>query len=146
MAKWSSRSLAAYETLHPSLQLLCDKVLQIHDCSIVYGYRSKELQDKLHAEGKSKLKFPQSKHNTFPSEAVDLIPYVKGQDPYHLPLITHFAGIVLGVARELYNSAQMRYRIRWGGNWSTQPDNPSFTEILEQGRFFDAAHYELYME
>jgi peptidoglycan L-alanyl-D-glutamate endopeptidase CwlK len=51
------------------------QVIKKTDFSVICGHRSKEDQDKAFAEGHSKLKWPNSKHNKVPSEAVDIVPY-----------------------------------------------------------------------
>lgn len=134
---WSQKSYNAYITLDPDLRILCDSILPEHDCSILWGYRSEDIQNDLYARGLSKLKFPQSKHNKYFSEAVDLIPYAKGLDPYGDPrYVTYFCGMVLGHADRLYQNGKMAKRVRWGGNWSTSRANPFSS-------FFDAYHFEL---
>lgn len=49
------------------------------DFAIVCGHRSKQDQDAAFKNGTSKLKYPNSKHNKLPSEAVDFAPYVGGK-------------------------------------------------------------------
>lgn len=44
------------------------------DFTILCGHRNKEDQDAAFAAGKSKLKWPDSKHNFNPSKAVDIAP------------------------------------------------------------------------
>lgn len=139
MNKWSSKSQAQYDTLHLDLKTLCDAVLIVHDCSILYGNRGKELQNQLFADGKSTLKYPDSKHNTLPSIAVDLLPYRRHWNPYGQgsdKYSAYFSGIVLGIAERLLFEGHMKYKIRWGGNWSTIR-NKDFAS------FYDAYHFEL---
>jgi peptidoglycan LD-endopeptidase CwlK len=139
--QWSNRSQLHYDTLHPDLQVMCDTVLVYHDCSILYGHRDKNTQNSLYNDGKSKLKYPQSKHNALPSEAVDLIPYRKGYNPYgnasEARYGSYFCGLVLGIADRLYAEGEMSMRIRWGGNWSTQRNKPF-------AKFYDGYHFELF--
>jgi peptidoglycan L-alanyl-D-glutamate endopeptidase CwlK len=45
------------------------------DFSVICGFRGEKEQNEAYASGNSKLKWPQSKHNKTPSEAVDIVPY-----------------------------------------------------------------------
>lgn len=140
MNQWGEKSLVHYETLHRDLQYLCDTVLRYHDCSIIYGHRDEQTQNDLFVAGKSKLIYPKSRHNKYPSEAVDLIPYRKGYNPYGTPQEQaygkYFCGLVLGIADMLLLEGHMRYAIRWGGNWSTKRDK-------RLASFYDGYHFEL---
>ena len=121
MPEFSPRSLQRLSECHPSLQKLFTEVVKSRDCAVLCGYRSKEEQEKAFNEGKSKAHFGKSKHNTFPSEAVDVMPYpVRWDDPEGL---SDFAGFVLSTAKDL------SIKIRWGGHFKT---------------FFDGPHYELF--
>ena len=142
MYKWSAKSQIQYDTLSKDLQLLSDTVLLYHDCSILWGNRNKEIQNALYNGGKSKLKYPESKHNLYPSEAVDLIPYRKGWNPFLLDQKTkrygsYFSGLVVAYADSLYFVGRMEKKIRWGGNWSIQRDKPFAS-------FYDGFHFESY--
>lgn len=137
MNSWSEKSQNKLHTLDPDLRILCNTMLQIHDCSILWGYRDADTQNALYDKGWSKLRFPASKHNKYFSEAVDLAPYLGGKDPYgDKQIVTYFAGLVLGTASILYQRNEMSKKIRWGGNWSTNRAKPFAS-------FFDAYHFEL---
>lgn len=141
MPNWSAKSQAGFDTLHPDLQLLCNTVIIYHDCSILFGHRDEDIQNALFADGKSKLRFPESKHNDLPSSAVDLLPYRYGYNPYgskaELAYGKYFTGYVLGIADILYQEGRMMYKVRAGANWSTKRDKPF-------ARFYDGYHFELY--
>lgn len=89
------------------------------------GHRSKEEQNRLYAEGKSQLQYPRSKHNAYPSIAVDIQPYPfkDERDLYY------FIGYVKGVADE------MGIKLRMGADWN---DNKTVTD-----NWIDAFHIEL---
>ncbi len=76
MAKYKLSTKGAQKLLEcdPRLQVIVNELLEHMDISVLCGYRGKEDQDKAYAEGKSKLKFPLSKHNVTPSLAVDIAP------------------------------------------------------------------------
>jgi peptidoglycan L-alanyl-D-glutamate endopeptidase CwlK len=140
MNKWGKKSLAHFRTLHPDLQVLADEVLAIHDCSIFQGYRDKETQNKYFDNKTSKVKFPFSKHNKDPSEAIDLAPYIPGGDPYDMERVLFFAGIVRGVADRLHDEGSMEFRLKWGGAWSIKAESPFG---FDNNKFFDGIHWEL---
>jgi peptidoglycan LD-endopeptidase CwlK len=121
----SKRQLAS---CHPDLQRLFNVVIELIDCKVVEGYRSKVNQDKAYAEGKSKLRWPQSRHNTYPSLAVDVVPYPV--DWNERKRFVSLAGTVLRIANEL------GIKIRWGGDWDQDGD-------WKDERFSDMPHYEL---
>jgi len=54
---------------------LCFEVGKTWDLCIVCGFRNQSAQEKAFKEGKSKLQFPHSKHNSVPSKAVDVASY-----------------------------------------------------------------------
>lgn len=139
MPSFSKKSTDALFTCDWHLQKLFTIVIQTYDCTVIEGYRSPERQLKLYEEKKSRVKV--SKHNTSPSMAVDVAPYVNGRgipwpklgsETYSKDILQfyHFAGYVLGIASEL------EFRIRWGGDWDKDFD-------LADQSFNDLVHYEL---
>lgn len=109
------------------LQLVFNELIKSFDCTIICGHRSEADQDKAFAEGRSKLQWPSSKHNSFPSLAVDAAPYpVDFED---VKRFYFFGGYVKGVA------AKLGIGIRWGGDWNG--DN------LLKEKFQDLPHFEL---
>lgn len=78
MPSFSKKSRNRLYTCHKDLGRLFSEVVKDFDCKILEGRRGRERQECLFKEGKSKLLFPQSKHNAVKpllSEAVDVIPY-----------------------------------------------------------------------
>jgi len=63
MAHFGTRSLIELDTCDERLQALFFEVIEYFDCSILEGARSKDRQDEMLAQGKSKLPWPLSKHN-----------------------------------------------------------------------------------
>ena len=115
MPKFGRKSRERLETCHPDLQTLFNAVIEVVDCSITCGYRNKEDQDKAVASGNSKAVYPNGKHNTNPSTAVDVVPYPvdwEDMDRYY-----YFAGYVLTKAEFLREVGEINYKVRWGGNW-----------------------------
>lgn len=129
---WSAKSLNRLRTCHDDLQKLMNEVLLTYplDITIIEGHRSEERQNQMVEEGKSKLNYPNSKHNGSPSRAVDVAPLRNGKIEWRdRELWAHFAGFVLATAQ------RMEIDIRWGGDWNSDLD---FNEA-----FYDAPHFEL---
>lgn len=134
MAKFSNNSLKKLDTCHPDLITLFNEVIKHHDFTIIEGYRGQEAQDKAFEEGKSKLKYPNGKHNKLPSEAIDAAPYpIDWNDKIRF---YYFAGIVLGTAEVLRSTGRISHSIRWGGDWDRDDD-------FKDNTFNDLVHFEI---
>lgn len=73
--KLSKKSQERLETCDDRLITIVSDVLKVMDITILCGHRGKEEQEKAFKEGKSRAHFGQSKHNSYPSLAVDIAPY-----------------------------------------------------------------------
>lgn len=73
---WGKTSLDNLSQAHTVLQALANKALEIsnQDMKVICGYRNEADQNKAYAEGKSKLMWPKSLHNSHPSLAIDVVP------------------------------------------------------------------------
>ena len=133
MPRYSKRSKERLSTCDQRLQDLFNEVIKHVDCSITEGHRSKERQNKLYDEKRTKLRYPHGRHNSNPSKAVDVTPYpVDYKDRERQTL---FAGFVIGIGRS------MGYNIRWGGNWDMYEENGRWE--VEDNRFDDFPHFEI---
>jgi len=122
-SKTSQRHLI---TLHPNLQQICERTLDRWDTKVLEGYRSLERQRQLFEQGFSKVL--NGKHNTHPSQAVDMIPCPVDWDD--IDRLHRFGEYVLGIA------AGLGVALRWGGDWDSDAD-------LEDQTFNDLCHFEL---
>ena len=128
MPAFSEKSLNNLATCHPLLQRVFHEVIKEFDCTILEGHRDKARQNKMVAEGKSKVQWPNGKHNAVPSLAVDVAAYpIDWNDRERQTL---FAGYVLGQAKS------MGITLRWGGDWDRD------TEVRDND-FDDLVHFEL---
>ena|SRR5690554_1079690 len=135
MPSYSDKSSSKLSTCHPDLQRIFGFVISFFDHSIIEGYRDQERQDRFFREGKSKVKFPHGKHNSYPSMAVDAAPWpIDWRDRERFSL---FAGVVIDVAEYLYACGEIEHLVRWGGDWDMD------TEVVDNG-FDDLPHFELY--
>ena len=113
---------------HSDLQKLFEEVIKHYDCTILEGHRTEDRQNELYSQGKSKVQFPDSMHNGYPSLAVDAVPYPIDWDD--LRRMYMFVGIVRGIA------SQMNIPIRCGADWDGD------LEVKDQN-FHDLPHFEL---
>lgn len=128
MPHFSKQSLRKLSTCDTRLQRVFHEVIKQFDCRILEGHRSKERQNKLVKEGKSKVHWPTSRHNTKPSMAVDVTPYpVDWKDRERHALL---AGRVLATADS------MGVELRWGGDWDRDTQ-------VKDNRFDDLVHFEI---
>jgi peptidoglycan LD-endopeptidase CwlK len=70
----NTQSLDRLKQCHPDLVKLVSRVDEIYPIMVICGHRGKEDQEKAFLAGNSKLQFPNSKHNSTPSRAVDIVP------------------------------------------------------------------------
>lgn len=128
MPKFGQVSKQRLGECHPDLQRLFQAVVKHYDCSVLCGFRDEATQAQAFADKKSTKQFPHSKHNHFPSIAVDVAPYPI--DWGNIEQFRHFAGFVEGVA------LGMGIKIRSGGDWDGDKDFTDQTLI-------DLPHFEL---
>jgi len=128
MPKFGDRSLKNLNEAHPDLVRLFQEVVKHIDCSVIEGHRPKDEQDKAFHGGKSKVKWPNSKHNSTPSMAVDVCPYpIDWKDTKRF---YQFGGFVVATAK------QMGIDLRWGGDWDGDGE-------FDDQSFHDLPHFEL---
>lgn len=128
MPRFSNRSKKRLETCDKRLQDVFNEVIKHYDCTILEGHRDKETQNEYKRTGRSKLSYPNSKHNTYPSLAIDVAPYpIDWQDHRRFYM---FVGFVLGVA------SQMGVKLRVGADWDGDKE-------FKDQTFHDLPHFEL---
>ena len=129
MPKFGKKSRERLATCDERLQKVFNEVIKFVDCSVLEGHRGKQRQNDLFDEGKTEVLFPNGRHNSNPSRAVDVTPYPVDWDDRERQ--TLFAGFVLGVA------TKMGVKLRWGGDWDMD------FEVMDN-RFDDFPHFELH--
>lgn len=70
----NDKSLGRLNECDKRLVKLIKAVNEVYPVFVICGHRNKEDQDRAFKDKKSKLKFPNSKHNKKPSLAVDIVP------------------------------------------------------------------------
>lgn len=84
-------------------------ITRIH-FSVRCGHRGQAEQDAVVHAGKSKTPWPESKHNRYPSHAVDIYPYPFKNEYWHQPQVW------ADLARVIFECAgELGVQIRWGG-------------------------------
>ena len=76
MPSFGITSRKKLSTCSTNIQLICNEGIKILDFGIITGHRTKEEQNALYPKY-TKVKWPNGKHNSFPSKAVDVAPYIK---------------------------------------------------------------------
>lgn len=128
MPAYGKTSSKRLETCHPLLQELFNSLAEDYNISILCGHRTEEEQNEAKRNKASKTKYPHSKHNIYPSHAVDAALYpVDWNDTGRNYM---FAGIVRERARRL------GINIRAGADWDSDFKTNDQT-------FHDVVHFEL---
>jgi hypothetical protein len=128
MPRFSDKSISNLTTCDTHLQQVLLRVVHDFDCTILEGHRDRERQNRMVDEGKSRVRWPDGKHNTVPSRAVDVAAYPIVWDDRERQ--TLFAGFVLATAKA------MGIELRWGGDWSMDFE-------VKDNRFDDLVHFEI---
>lgn len=138
MPTFSTTSLNRLHECHGDLQKIALEAIKVYDFLIGTGFRNKEEQDKAFAEGKSKLRWPLGKHNKYPSQAYDLYPYPfdGSNKPDNINRFYFLAGVIMGIAKHLYETGEITHKLRWGGDFD---QNTVFTD----DKWDDLPHFEL---
>ena len=131
---WGLKSRLVYKTLDSRLQHYLDRSLQeVADISLVCGHRTQKEQNIAYysTPQRSKLAWPDGKHNKLPSLAVDFQPYPMPSRPEKL-----WASLAYTAGRIIQMAAEDGIIIRWGGDWDADGD-------LTDQTFDDLFHLEI---
>ena len=133
---YGRKSSEALITASLNLQVVFYEALAMGliDISAIEGRRKKARQNRLFAINKSKVRWPNSKHNVLnPNDlahAVDAAPFVDGKISDNWYHCIYLAGVIQACGEKL------GIPIRWGGNWDRDGE-----PITDQD-FQDLWHYE----
>ena len=132
MYKFGETSIRRLCTVTKNLDSVCRRALSygVMDATVIEGSRGAAEQDRYFAIGKSRVKWPNGKHNRLPSKAVDIAPYVNGAVSWNKNHCLVWAGLMLAAAAEL------GVTLRWGGNWDMDG------EPITDQEFQDLVHFE----
>lgn len=147
MPSFGTKSTANLKTIAWDLQRVFQEVVKHYDCTILEGHRGEAKQNAYFnaVPQKSKVEWPDGKHNSYPSQAVDASPW---------PIPDNWGSLTDGTIRErdmawkervkfyqlaalvLFVGKQMGVEIRWGGDWSRDGD-------YRDNTWDDLIHYEI---
>ena len=119
MYKWGKKSKERLETCDKRLQDLANMMLarSDFDLTITDGYRDETAQNFAYVNGKSKARFGQSKHNVFPSQAIDICPYPVNWDAND----RRWQEMALNA---MWCAGRLGFEITWGGSFKSISDKP----------------------
>lgn len=129
MFSFSKTSLERLETCDERIQAVMHEVIKQVDITVLWGHRGEVEQNRFFRKKRSKLEFPNSKHNSWPSQAIDIAPWPidwEDREGFY-----YMAGIVMATAEMLESP------LRWGGDWDRD-------RTFEDNKFDDLAHFELW--
>lgn len=116
--KFSARSLANLEGVHPDLLRLADRALDLSyiDFGISEGLRTSERQRELYRMGATWTL--NSRHLT--GHAIDVFPWFEGRARWDWPFF-----------HEIHHAFERAFLVEdvpfeWGGHWHSNPDGPHF--------------------
>jgi len=121
-------SMERLNTCDPRLQNIITSVVEHFDCTVTCGHRTEEEQEEAFRTGKSTVQFPNSKHNSLPSKAVDVVPCPV--DWNDLKRFYYFAGFVMATAEA------QGVKLRFGGDWNGDTQ-------VKDNNFNDLPHFEI---
>ena len=75
MARFNQRSSDRLSTCDQRIIAWCNFIVIERDCTIIEGHRSEIFQNIAFQNKKSRLPWPLSRHNKYPSMAVDIAPW-----------------------------------------------------------------------
>jgi peptidoglycan L-alanyl-D-glutamate endopeptidase CwlK len=146
MPYFGKRSKNNLVTADIQLQNLFNEVIKYFDCTVIYGHRTPEEQLELFKNGRALINgswviterdkvvtncdgySKKSKHNYYPSKAVDVMPYpISWKDTDRMYM---FVGFVRGIAQ------CMGIKVRFGADWDGD------TQVKDQS-LHDLPHFEL---
>lgn len=135
MPRYGRTSTSRLSTCDIRLQSVLNEVIKYYDCTIITGHRDKEEQNIKYVEGTSEVSWPNSKHNSNPSMAVDVAPW---------PIPTDWGDKIWKERTKFYElkaiifyeAAKQGVEIRWGGDWDRDYD-------YLDNKFDDLVHFEI---
>lgn len=127
------------KSVNATLGLLVIEARKIVPFRVLEGHRGKEAQDKAFMEGKTKLQWPNGKHNRLPSDAVDLAPlYFEGSvvkiDWSDLIAFGRIMGVIQAISHQM--KVRLRFGLDWDGDFRSVNRDPNES-------FLDAPHVEI---
>lgn len=155
--KFGQTSTARLQTCHHDLQIIMQEAIKCTDVdfSITHGHRTPEEQFELFKKGRMLVSGKweimdrakvvtykdgytnKSRHNHYPSHAVDIAAFVNGKITWDEKHLLYLMGLIKGIANRLYIEGKVQHQIKNGANW----DNDG--QIIHDQSFVDLPHFEI---
>lgn len=134
MPQFSKESILRLATCDPRIQMVLKEAIRMVDFTVICGHRTSIDQEALFLEGKTKKKYGESKHNEYPSLAVDIAPWPI--DVEYMPSYYYLAGVIK------CTGFRLGIHLKWGGDVDLDVDyNSKDNKLLRLGHF-EVEEYE----
>ena len=142
MASLGNTSMTRLNSCERDIQTILLEAIKIYDFSVTFGHRSPETQFELFKKGRKEVRGvwqiddkdkivtykdgyeKQSRHNSDPSKAVDIVPYPI--DWHDINRFHQLNGVILAVQDRLLRDGKITKTLTWGGNWKSFIDYPHY--------------------
>lgn len=149
--------MARLNTCHQELQTIMLEAIKCSDVDfgITHGHRTPEEQFELFKKGRKLVNGKweiddrsavvtymdgfnkKSRHNHYPSHAVDIVAYVNGKYTWDEKHLLYLMGLVKGIANKLFIEGKVKHQIKNGANWNNDG------QIVYDHDFIDLPHFEI---
>jgi peptidoglycan LD-endopeptidase CwlK len=134
MPTFGKTSNQRLDTCHTDLQVIAHEVIKVFDFSVICGHRNQTAQMLAYESGKSQVNWPNSRHNTYPSMALDVSPYpIDWNDTGAFYLLVGYFQLT---AQRLLDEGRITHRLRSGADWNGN-------HKTKDQKFHDLPHHEL---
>jgi peptidoglycan L-alanyl-D-glutamate endopeptidase CwlK len=133
MASYGNASKHRLESARYDLRRWAERLILRFDHTVVCAHRGAEAQEEAFRNGKSKVHYPNSRHNSYPSLALDLAPWDADVGRIDWGARERFI-LLAGMGLQL--AYEMGLPITWGGDW----DNDTY---MRDHSFQDFPHFQL---
>jgi peptidoglycan L-alanyl-D-glutamate endopeptidase CwlK len=112
----SKSSKAKLATCDERLQAILNEAIKrtIINFGVSAGHRDEETQNGYYNQGASKLFWPNSKHNSKPSMAVDVFIYMNGRATWNDEIGYNYLSLLFKLIAH-----EMGHKLTWGGDWKS---------------------------
>ena len=145
MYTFGEKSLKQLETCHPDIQLILRELIKYYDFSVLEGLRTRERQQLLFSQGRSKLdginKLSKHQSEDGVSRACDIMPWKRSTNAFsgHEKDDRRFymmQGMVKAISLRLLEEGKISHRVRFGLDWDGD-------DTYRDQTFDDLPHFEL---
>jgi peptidoglycan L-alanyl-D-glutamate endopeptidase CwlK len=139
MPQFTTSDLEKLSSIDPELVSILHQGIRIVPFMVIEGFRGRVAQEKAFVEGKTKLHWPEGKHNQMPSVAVDIGPVYFEANKRAIDWSDYIAfGRIMGIIQAIAfdRGTKLRFGLDWDGDFRSAGRDPGET-------FLDAPHVEI---